>query len=132
FARNSKSAARLAEQFHLHQVEKIYWAIVGGQLDPPEQNWVDWLLKLPEEARAEVVPPRTTGAKKAVLNVTTLFAAKDDLSWVEMRPRTGRMHQLRIQAAVRGHPILGDELYGSTIPFGPPAELSRDRVIALH
>jgi 23S rRNA pseudouridine1911/1915/1917 synthase len=42
------------------------------------------------------------------------------------------MHQLRVQSAARGHPICGDELYGATMPFGPPAELARDRVIALH
>ena len=41
------------------------------------------------------------------------------------------MHQLRIQAATRGFAILGDELYGSDRPFGPAAELPRDRVIAL-
>ena len=42
------------------------------------------------------------------------------------------MHQLRVQAAWRGHPVLGDAQYGSTRTFGPPAELSRDRVVALH
>jgi 23S rRNA pseudouridine1911/1915/1917 synthase len=42
------------------------------------------------------------------------------------------MHQLRVQAAARGHPIRGDELYGAKSTFGPPAELPRDRVIALH
>jgi 23S rRNA pseudouridine1911/1915/1917 synthase len=42
------------------------------------------------------------------------------------------MHQLRVQAAWRGHPVLGDAAYGSTVAFGPPAELPRDQVIALH
>jgi len=42
------------------------------------------------------------------------------------------MHQIRVQAAVRGWPVRGDVLYGSRQPFGPPAELPRDRVIALH
>jgi 23S rRNA pseudouridine1911/1915/1917 synthase len=42
------------------------------------------------------------------------------------------MHQLRVQAAARGHPVLGDAHYGSNRPFGPAAELPRDRVIALH
>ena len=42
------------------------------------------------------------------------------------------MHQLRVQAAWRGHPVLGDAAYGSAEAFGPPAELPRDRVIALH
>jgi 23S rRNA pseudouridine1911/1915/1917 synthase len=42
------------------------------------------------------------------------------------------MHQIRLQAALRGHPVVGDELYGSTRTFGPSAVLPRDRIIALH
>jgi 23S rRNA pseudouridine1911/1915/1917 synthase len=42
------------------------------------------------------------------------------------------MHQIRIQAASRGNPLLGDVLYGSTTPFGSLAELPRNRIIALH
>jgi 23S rRNA pseudouridine1911/1915/1917 synthase len=42
------------------------------------------------------------------------------------------MHQLRAQTSLRGHPVLGDSAYGSTREFGPPAELPRDRAIALH
>jgi 23S rRNA pseudouridine1911/1915/1917 synthase len=42
------------------------------------------------------------------------------------------MHQIRVQAASRGWPVRGDVLYGSRQPFGPPAELPRDRIIALH
>jgi 23S rRNA pseudouridine1911/1915/1917 synthase len=56
----------------------------------------------------------------------------DGKTLVELEPLTGRMHQLRVQSAWRGHPVLGDTTYGSTIAFGPPAELPRDRVIALH
>jgi 23S rRNA pseudouridine1911/1915/1917 synthase len=42
------------------------------------------------------------------------------------------MHQIRVQAAARGWPVRGDVLYGARLPFGPPAEWPRDRVIALH
>ncbi len=42
------------------------------------------------------------------------------------------MHQIRVQAATRGWPVRGDFLYGARLPFGPPAELPRDRIIALH
>lgn len=42
------------------------------------------------------------------------------------------MHQIRLQTALRNHPLLGDSLYGSTSTFGPLAELPRDRWIALH
>src|SRR5436305_6147671 len=57
FARNSKAARRLAEQFHDRQVTKVYWAAVEGEVAPSEGRWEDWLRKLPEEARAEAVEP---------------------------------------------------------------------------
>ena len=51
---------------------------------------------------------------------------------VELSPKTGRMHQLRVQAAWRGHPVYGDVMYGGTRAFGPAWENPRDKVIALH
>lgn len=131
FARTSKAAARLAEQFQTRQVEKVYWALVSGTVLPPAGAWVDWLRKLPDEARVEVVPAGTLGGKRAELEVRVLGSIGGG-THLELRPRTGRTHQLRVQTAIRGFPILGDELYGSTKRFGPPAELPRDRVIALH
>jgi 23S rRNA pseudouridine1911/1915/1917 synthase len=131
FARNSKAAARLAEQFQQHQVEKVYWAIVAGDLPQPDGPWTDWLRKVPDEARVEAVEPDAPGGKEAVLDVRVL-ANREAETWLELRPRTGRTHQLRIQTALRGYPIQGDELYGSNVLFGPRAELPRDRTIALH
>src|SRR5205823_11996457 len=66
FARNSKAAGRLAEQFQLRQVTKIYWAAVEGEVQP-EGTWEDWLRKLPEEARSEPAEPGAPGAKLALL-----------------------------------------------------------------
>src|SRR5438105_371800 len=63
FARNSKAARRLAEQFQQRQVTKVYWAIVDGAVAPAEGVWEDYLRKLPDEARAEVVPADALGAK---------------------------------------------------------------------
>jgi 23S rRNA pseudouridine1911/1915/1917 synthase len=131
FARNTKAARRLAEQFQKHQVVKIYWAAVEGEVQPEEGRWEDWLLKWPEEARTEPVPPGTLGARHAVLGYRRLAGAAG-CTLLEIRPETGRMHQIRVQAASRGWPILGDEWYGALKPFGPPAPTSRDRAIALH
>jgi 23S rRNA pseudouridine1911/1915/1917 synthase len=135
FARSTKAAQRLAEQFRNRQVEKVYWAAADarpGAAELPEAGtWEDWLLKLPEEARAERVAPGTPGARQAILRYCRLQTWEGG-ALLEVRPETGRMHQIRVQAAVRGWPLRGDFLYGSTKPFGPPAELPRDRVIALH
>src|SRR5436309_6099515 len=62
FARNSKAARRLAEQFQRHQVTKVYWAVVEGDVRPDEGAWEDHLRKLPDEARAEIAVPGTPGA----------------------------------------------------------------------
>ncbi|GIW94740.1 MAG: RNA pseudouridine synthase [Pirellulaceae bacterium] len=131
FARHVRAARRLAEQFQQRRVHKTYWALLQGQLDPPEQCWVDWMRKVPGEPRSELVPADHPGAQRAELAVR-LLGCVSGASWVEIQLQTGRMHQIRLQAACRGHPVLGDWLYGSQIPFGPPVTDERDRWIALH
>jgi 23S rRNA pseudouridine1911/1915/1917 synthase len=131
FARNTKAARRLAEQFQQRQVRKVYWAAVEGEVEPAEGTWEDWLLKVAEEARAERASAETPGAKRAVLRYRRRQAGAG-WSLLEVEPETGRTHQIRVQAASRGWPVCGDLLYGARRPFGPPAELPRDRVIALH
>src|SRR4051794_2896015 len=95
FARNSKAAARLAEQFQRHQVTKVYWALVDSPVDPAEGVWQDFLRKVPDEARAEVVPADTAGSKRAETHYRVLRPA-DGGTLLELRPATGRTHQLRV------------------------------------
>jgi 23S rRNA pseudouridine1911/1915/1917 synthase len=135
FARNTKAAQRLAEQFRNRQVRKVYWAVVerdaSGTLPPPEGVWEDYLLKIKDEARTECVPPDTEGVRHAVLRFRRLSESADG-ALLEIEPQTGRMHQIRVQTAARGWPVRGDVAYGARLPFGPPAALPRDRIIALH
>ena len=53
-------------------------------------------------------------------------------TWLEIELETGRTHQIRVQAASRGFPVLGDSLYGAEQPFGTQHEDERLRAIALH
>jgi 23S rRNA pseudouridine1911/1915/1917 synthase len=135
FARNTKAARRLAEQFQSRQVRKVYWAVLersaAGEAPPAVGTWEDWLLKVQDEARSERVAPEVPGARLAVLHFRRLRETEDS-ALLEVEPQTGRMHQIRVQAAARGWPVRGDALYGARLPFGPPAELARDRTIALH
>jgi 23S rRNA pseudouridine1911/1915/1917 synthase len=139
FARNTKAARRLAEQFQSRQVRKVYWAVLersapgrgGAEALPAEGTWEDWLLKVPDEARSQRVGPEHPGARLAVLHFRRLRETEEG-ALLEVEPQTGRMHQIRVQAAARGWPVRGDALYGARLPFGPPAELPRDRIIALH
>ncbi len=130
FCRNTKAAQRVAEQFQQHTVEKVYWAWVAGNFPEEAGEWRDHLRKIAETAKAGVVPAGEPGAKEAITGFRVLCRRETE-TLLELKPRTGRMHQLRIQSASRGFPILGDELYGSDRPFGPAAELPRDRLIAL-
>ena len=135
FARSSKAAARLAEQFRERQVVKVYWALLersaAGELPPEEGVWEDWLLKVKDESRSQCASEDAPGASCAVLRFRRL-ADREDAALVELLPQTGRMHQIRVQAAVRGWPVRGDAQYGARHLFGPAVQQPRDRVIALH
>jgi 23S rRNA pseudouridine1911/1915/1917 synthase len=130
FARSSKAAARLAEQFRDRQVTKIYQAWLAHPLDlelPDEDTWTDFIRKVPDEARGEVCAQDTPGAKQAITRMQVMLRLPGR-TLVELEPETGRMHQLRLQASLRGAPIVGDTLYGGISLEGPHSQPA----IALH
>jgi 23S rRNA pseudouridine1911/1915/1917 synthase len=112
FARTSKAAARLAEQFRTGRVVKVYEALVEGDARSLSGELVDWLLKDPQANRVKRVAPGTQGARVARLGVT-LLRPGSRASLVVVTPQTGRSHQIRAQLAARGHPICGDRKYGA-------------------
>lgn len=115
FARTSKAAARLSEQFRARATHKVYWAVVSGQ--PAEMEiCVDWLVKDEAHQRMRVADNRTSGAQTARL--TYHRKQKLQRGWLlEIELETGRKHQIRVQLAARGLPIVGDRKYGSPEPF---------------
>ncbi len=131
FARTSKAAARLSEQFREGTIEKVYWAVVEGDWSEPAGSLVDWLRKNDEAARVEVVSESTPGARQAVLHYTRK-ARHQGLTWLEIRPQTGRTHQLRVQLATRGFPIFADAKYGGLSTFGPAIGLHARSLTFLH
>ncbi|MBL8794086.1 MAG: RluA family pseudouridine synthase [Planctomycetia bacterium] len=131
FARTSKAAARLAEQFREGTVEKVYWAVVEGDLQRQAGSLEDWLRKDTDAGRVEVVEPRTPGARQALLHYQ-VKARHQELTWVELRPQTGRTHQLRVQLAHHGHPIFGDAKYGSVRTFGSQVALHARTLTFMH
>jgi 23S rRNA pseudouridine1911/1915/1917 synthase len=131
FARTSKAAARLAEQFREGTVEKVYWAVVEGAVKRDAGTLEDWLKKDPERGRVEVVEPGTRGARQSLLHFQ-VRATHEDLSWLEVRPQTGRTHQLRVQLAHHGHPIYGDAKYGSIRLFDDQIGLHARSLTFLH
>jgi 23S rRNA pseudouridine1911/1915/1917 synthase len=140
FAKTSKGAARLSEQFRENAVEKIYWGVVetddasGFRARPPLQemgSFSDWLRKDEEHHRVNVVDAEAYGAKQAVVAYRKK-AEHGDLALLELRPQTGRRHQLRVQLAERGYPIFGDEKYGSRYRLGNAIGLHARALTFLH
>jgi len=131
FGLEPRATRRLAAQFEARTVHKTYWACVAGRVEPSEGTWRDLVRKIPGRPKAEVVGAEHPEGRQAILHYRTLGETAWG-SWLEIELETGRMHQVRIQAASRGHPVLGDVEYGSTIPFGPQHDDWRLRAIALH
>lgn len=134
FARNSKAAARFAEMFRERRVRKTYLALVEGRPEPPEGSLSDWLLKKPEQAMTDVVPEGTAAAREARLRYR-LLGTTGLRSLVEVELETGRMHQIRVQFASRGWPVVGDATYAkkpAKLASGENEADSRVEWIALH
>lgn len=130
-----KATQRLGEQFQSREVQKTYWGIVAGEVQPDLGRWTDFMRKVPDEARSEIVASEDAGAQIAILNFRVLRrggGAEGQCSWLQIDLETGRTHQIRLQAASRGYPLDGDELYGSQRAFGPSCVDTRERWIALH
>jgi 23S rRNA pseudouridine1911/1915/1917 synthase len=130
-ARHVRAAKRIGQQFERRPVRKTYWAVVEGVVEPASGTWLDHVRKIPDVAQAEVVPPDHPEGRHAVLHYRTLRQF-DGMTWLEIELETGRTHQIRVQAASRGYPVLGDAQYGAKLPFGPQTADERERWIALH
>lgn len=131
FAKNQKAARKISQQFEFRMVEKTYWALVVGKVEPDAGTWTDYLQKIDGEPRTIVTPSESPESKIAILHYKVL-AHLSGRTLLEIRLETGRTHQIRVQCATRGFSLIGDELYGNTEPFGPAFPDERDRWIALH
>jgi 23S rRNA pseudouridine1911/1915/1917 synthase len=129
--KNVRAAKRISEQLQNRTVTKTYWAVIEPQIDEATGVWEDFMRKLPDEPRSEIVAADHPDAKKAILSYRRL-ASGNNRSLVEIELQTGRTHQIRLQFGSRGYPVLGDELYGAVTPFGPQTDDQRKRWIALH
>ncbi|MFH2062912.1 MAG: RNA pseudouridine synthase [bacterium] len=112
FGRTSKGASRLSEQFRSRQVRKVYWAVVEGR--PPEVSGQvrQWLKKDRQANRVRACRTEVSGSQLAELWYKVL-RSDGGLTLVEIRPETGRPHQIRVAMSSLGCPILGDLKYGA-------------------
>jgi 23S rRNA pseudouridine1911/1915/1917 synthase len=131
-ARTSKAAGRLSQQFRERDVEKLYWAIVEGPVEPEEGQLVDFLRKDERHRRMHVTAPNTPDAQRAELTYRVVRSLGGTLALLEVRPLTGRKHQIRLQLSHAGLTIVGDRKYGSTRPFRGGIALHSRRLVIEH
>jgi 23S rRNA pseudouridine955/2504/2580 synthase len=115
-ARSAAAAAALAKAFRGRDVEKTYWAVVVGE-PPGREGTIDLALVKeggPRGERTHAVDNWREGAR-AITDFRVLDSAKRRVAWLELKPQTGRTHQLRVHCAEGlGTPILGDGKYGGS------------------
>ena len=114
FAKTSKAASRLSEMFREHTIEKTYLAIVANQPPKEEDTLTNYIWKDKEANRAYCYNKEKKGSKKAVLDYRQLQQVGKEYL-LEVKPHTGRSHQIRAQLANMGCPIVGDIKYGSKV-----------------
>ena len=128
FARDPAAQNRLRLQFKRHTVERVYWAVVYGHPEPPDGTWRDRLVWDERVLIQKETHPRDPKGMDAVSHYKVLERFRIS-SLVEVRLETGKRNQIRIQARLRGHTLVGERRY----VYGPdelrPIQFERQ---ALH
>jgi 23S rRNA pseudouridine1911/1915/1917 synthase len=130
FARTSKGLSRLTKAIRERQCEKRYWALVEDSLPLPNGVFEDYLAH--DEYRARITSESELGSKLARMHYNVIESRRG-LLVLEILLETGRYHQIRIQLASRGCPIVGDQKYGSKrIHFPGMIALHHHQLSILH
>lgn len=124
FARTSKALARLNKMFQDKEIQKTYWAIVEQKPRELEETLVHYLKKDQEKNKSRAYDKEVKGSKRCELDYKLMGRSKN-YYYLEVTPKTGRHHQIRVQLSAIGCIIKGDVKYGGK-------RTNRDGSIHLH
>jgi 23S rRNA pseudouridine1911/1915/1917 synthase len=110
FAKNGQAQRRLKEQFARREPERVYLAVVYGHPDPSSGTWRDTLVWDTKALIQKETHPRDPNGTDAISEYRVVESFRD-ASLIEVRLRTGRRNQIRIQARLRGHTLVGEQRY---------------------
>jgi 23S rRNA pseudouridine1911/1915/1917 synthase len=131
FAKTSAAQQAIKNQFARRQPERVYWAVVHGRPRPARGRWRDHLV-WDEDALKQTVTDATHPKAVEAISDYRVLETFADASLVEVRLHTGRRNQIRIQAALRGHALIGERQYAkSAMPF-PRQALHAYRLVFAH
>ena len=114
FAKDARAQSQLKAQFKRREPRRIYLAVVYGHPDPPAGTWRNHLVWDEKALIQKETHPRDREATEAVSEYRVLESFRDT-SLIEVRLQTGRRNQIRIQARLRGHTLVGEKRY----TYGP-------------
>lgn len=127
FAKTSKCASRLSEQVRTHQFEKIYHAVLMGEITPFRATLKDFLKK---DEKRNLVTVDESG-KESILSYE-LIQSVNHMSLVQIKLQTGRSHQIRVQFSHRGYPLYGDQKYNKGAKKGEQIALFASSLSFYH
>ncbi|MFZ2975511.1 MAG: RluA family pseudouridine synthase [Candidatus Moraniibacteriota bacterium] len=110
-ARNQKTFLELKEKFKNHEIQKTYWALAHGKLEN-KKGIIDKPLARARNYKKQTIANAKTQTKiRSAITEYEVLEEMEKYSLLELKPKTGRTHQLRIHMSSLGHPIVGDEKY---------------------
>ena len=124
FAKTSKALTRLNQMFQTKEIQKTYWAVVKNKPKNIIGTLVHYLRKNEQKNMSKAFEKETPGALRSELEYK-LICSSDNYQLLEVKPHTGRHHQIRVQLSSMGCPIKGDLKYGFD-------RSNKDKSIHLH